>query len=338
MIVFRILCAVAISILFSTRAPAQEEKAVAQLPRPIMTVDSVANSFPGGLRFSADCSRLWTDRLDAWNVRNGEEDGSPQFNRFGDSRQIIDQAGNQESMLIAIRKTGELWFWNRTDGLRRRTLKQNGQLVAARYIDQGKRFALVFSEPPSIYYGDVDSDEDDSTVPLKTEVYKCAISPDGKLVAVQDDRDIDIWDVDQRGIRTKLKHEHKPFSFTFSHDSRWLATGTSNDNMVRLFDASRGELKCELKSHTKGDIFLSSAVYSLAFSPNGKFLASGGHDGRIIVWDLATSKPRMQTQIEGPPIVCSLVFSPDSSLLAGSFENTGAKRGIRVWEISGDTD
>jgi WD40 repeat protein len=108
--------------------------------------------------------------------------------------------------------------------------------------------------------------------------------------------------------------------------------------MVRLFETSRGELECDFKAHTKGNIFLSSAVYSLAFAPNGKWLASGGHDGRIVVWDLENRKPRWQTQIQGPPIVCSLAFSPDSSLLAASFENAGAKRGIRVWKVPSHTD
>jgi len=334
----RIIFAAAISILFSSLTPAQEVTTAAQLQRPVMTVDYVGKPFPGGLRFSADGARLWTDRLEAWSVSDGQPLESSPFKRSKGSRQIIDLVANEPSMLIAIRKSGELLFWGQIEGLRRRVLKQTGNLVAARYIDQGKRFALVFSEPPSIYFGNIDSDENDLTVPLTAEVFKCTISPDGNLVAVRNNRDIEIWDVTKGGIRTKLKHEHKPFSFTFSHDGRWIATGTSNDNMVRLFDTSRGDLECELKGHTKGTIFLSSAVYSLAFAPNGKWLASGGHDGRVVVWDLANRKPLRQTQIEGPPIVCSLAFSPDSSLLACSFENAGAKRGIWVWNVSGVTD
>lgn len=335
---FHIICMAAIFILFSSPSPAQEEAKVAQLQRPVMTVDTVSKPFPSGLRFSADCSKLWIDRLEAWSVRDAERVDSSPLKQFKKSRQIIDLVANVQSMLIAIPQSGELLFWNRKEGLKRRVLKQAGKLVAARYIDEGKRFALVFSKPPSIYYGDVDSDKNDSTVSLASDVFKCKISTDGNLIAVQNDRAIEIWDVKKGVIRTKLQHEHKPFSFTFSHDGRWIATGTSNDNMVRLFDTSQGELGCELKAHTKGTIFLSSAVYSLAFSPNGKWLASGGHDGRIVVWDLESRKPAWQTQLEGPPIVCSLAFSPDSNLLAGSFENAGAKRGIRVWKVLSGTD
>ena len=331
---FRIIFTAAVSILLSSLTPAQGETTVAQLQRPVMAVDVVGEPFPSGLRFSADSSRLWTDRLEAWSVRDGQRVDAYPFKRANKSRLVIDLVANDPFMLIAIIKPGELLFWDQDKELRRRVLKQTGKLAAARYIDQGKRFALVFAEPPSIYFGDVDSEQNDSTVSLTAELFKCTISHDGNLVAARNNRDIKIWDVKKGDIRSKLKHEHKPFAFTFSHDSRWIATGTSHDNLVRVFDTSRGALECELKAHTDGTIFLTSAVYSLAFAPNGKWLASGGHDGRVVVWDLANRKLLRQTQIEGPPIVCSLAFSPDSSLLAAGFENAGAKRGIRVWNVS----
>lgn len=335
---FQIICIAAILSLPSSLGHAQEATAIAQLPGPVMSVDFDCKPFPGGLRFSADGKRVWTDRFEAWSVADGRRLDSSQFNRFKKSHQIIDMTGNVAGMLVAVPKSGELLFWDQNDGLRQRVLKQTGEIVAARYIDRGKRFAIVYSEPPSIYYGEVESDEKDSTVPLETEIHKSAISPNGNLVAVRNKHGIDIWDVRKGDLRTKLKLEHKPFSFAFSHDGRLIATGTSNDNMVRLFDTAQGKLKGELKVHTRGTIFLTTAVYSLAFAPNGKWLASGGHDGRIVVWDLADRKPLCQAQIEGPPIVCSLAFSPDSSLLAASFENAGPQRGIRVWKVSGNTD
>jgi WD40 repeat protein len=332
------ICAAVISIVISSLGHAQEKSADAQLQRPIMSVDFDCKPFPGGLRFSADGKTVWTDRFEARSVRDGQPVDSSQFNRLKTSHQIIDLVGSVAPMLIAVPQTGELLFWDQKDGLRQRVLKQTGRIVAARYLDRGQRFALVFSKPPSIYYGDVKSDENDSIVPLETEVYKSAISADGSLVAVRNEHDIDIWDVRKGVRRTTLKLEHKPFSFAFSHDGRWIATGTSHDNLVRLFDTGQGELQSELKAHTKGTIFLGTAVYSLAFSPNGRWLASGGHDGRIVVWDLGDRRPLWQAQIEGPPIVCSLAFSPDSSLLAGSFENVGPQRGIRVWTVSDSTD
>ena len=124
---FHIFSAAAISILFSSLAPAQEETAVAQLQRPVMTVDFDGKPFPGGLRFSADGSRLWTDRLEAWSVSDGQRVDSSQFNRFKKSRQIIDLVANNESMLIAIPKSGELLFWDQNEWVTTASLETDRQ-------------------------------------------------------------------------------------------------------------------------------------------------------------------------------------------------------------------
>ena len=329
-------CCAAILGLFSSLALAQEETPNAQL-QPVMAVDLVGKPFPGGLRFSADGSTLWTERFQAWSVPDGKLEGPYPDERLKDDRLIIDQVANEHPMLVANRKSGALYFWEQDKGLRQRILKQSGDLAAARFIDQGKRFVLVFSKPPTIYFGDVDSDSNDSAVPLPIEAWAGAISHDGALVAIRNNRDITIWDVKAGGIRTKLDHEHRPFALAFSQDSQWIATGALGDNTVRLFDTSKGTLAGELEAHTKGKIFLPTGVYSLAFATNGKWLASGGHDGRVVLWDWKNRKALAQTRLKGPPIVRSLAFSTDSSLIAASFLNTQSRHPVRVWKISGDT-
>ena len=76
-----------------------------------------------------------------------------------------------------------------------------------------------------------------------------------------------------------------------------------------------------------------SPVAAVAFSPDGKLLASGVY-GRVTIWDLATAKPvKVLTNVLGA--VNDLKFSPDGRLLAvagGQPSARGEKIGEPVWK------
>ncbi len=303
---------------------------------PITRIDFKGKPFPRGLRFSSDGSQIWNDQLEAWSVPDGKvHAGSPVKQRKG--RYVIDFASKQERSLIVERRSGKTLLGTLDGRHQERRLRQTGSVMAARFLKDEKRFSVLFSDPPSLYVGSIDTDESDKVVPLPFKTDRGVIGSSGNLVVTRSGSDVRIWDVRQRKLRAQLAHKSKVFSVAISPSERFVATGAA-DNQVRLFDTAEGELVVQLSGHEEGTIFLTSAVYSLAFSPNGKQLASGGHDGRVIVWDVSTHRETFRAQIAGPPIIVSVTFSSDSRLVAASFENSGAKRGIRVWQLPTDDD
>jgi WD40 repeat protein len=81
-----------------------------------------------------------------------------------------------------------------------------------------------------------------------------------------------------------------------------------------MWDAATGQATLTLR-HT-GD------VTSLAFSPDGKRLASGSLDKTVKVWDMATGEETLT--LKRASQVMSVAFSPDGMRLAsggGEFSN-----------------
>src|SRR4029077_2183689 len=104
------------------------------------------------------------------------------------------------------------------------------------------------------------------------------------------------------------------------------------DKTVRVWDAVSGQEQRILRGHAEDDLsFLH--VNSVAFHPDGKYLASAGGSildkkGEIIIWDIPTG--RQFVSIPGHPTeVASVTFSPDGRLLVSS----DWERGVKIWDV-----
>lgn len=178
-----------------------------------------------------------------------------------------------------------------------------------------------------------------------------AFTRDGKsLVSAGDDKVVRVWDIASgktvRTIRGQVGDgpEGTIYAAGLSSDEHYLALGgwLGDPGTVRIHDFRTGEVvkiledskRYEwLKTRPKpGEVEWTltpreDVVAALAFSRDGRWLASGTGDHMVTIWDTGRWK-RLQTLSGHQGPIVTVAFSPDgTTLVSGSMDHT-----LRLWD------
>ena len=115
-------------------------------------------------------------------------------------------------------------------------------------------------------------------------VHALAYTADGKtLVAGDEDGKLRLWDIPTRQPRQTIQaHDEGVFALAVSR--RGLIATSSSPNAVKLWSAHTGERVGTLAGHQ-------NTPTALAFSPDGKRLATGSEDKTVRLWDVSGLAP-----------------------------------------------
>ena len=130
-------------------------------------------------------------------------------------------------------------------------------------------------------------------------------------------------DVHSMAVRKHLKASDRSVRCLAIHPHRnELAAGYS-DHCIRIFDLNTYALKYVLTSHT-------NSVFTIAYSPDGQHLLSGGRDAHLKGWNVAEGYSLQHSVVAHLYAINHLAFSPDGRYFAtGSMDKS-----IKVWDAA----
>ena len=281
------------------------------------------------LVFSPDGNTLingdWDGEIQVWDVNSGEKKNTFRL------PSIINMKFSPDGNTIVTSGYSGVYQWDITTGTIKNVFGGHVRWVGSlAFSPDGK--TLVSGGGDELFLWNFESGERKMAISgHTTSVNGVAFSPDGNILATSSGTRIHLLDPSTGEYKKMIFGGHwlfYHFDLTFSPDGKTLASLGSS--LPHLWDVSNTTHIAHLyKLYTPKQENTPNTDYtSIAFSPDGQFLAAGNTDKAIHLWYMGrTYITALLGHAKG---VTSIAFSRDNNLLvSGSNDQT-----VRLWDFN----
>jgi RNA polymerase sigma factor (sigma-70 family) len=312
----------------------------------------------GQVAFSADGKTVVSgsnNTVRVWDVAIGKERARHDAHRGP----LMSLAVSPDGKVLTSRGEDDtVRQWDMGTGKLLRQLQLKPGAGASAFSADGRTVAFTMPDDHVLLW-DIETDKERRALDSEVSAGDLAFSADGTMLATMTrGHEIRLWDAASGKELRRMQNEKAdgqdgpdfvmPFGrkgttgLLFSPDGQMLASienkgsirlmigggngfGAADDLSIRLWNVATGKLIRKFDSSTDG-------VTAVAFTPDGRMLATANRNQTLTLWETATGKLRAEFKSKDPSTttVLAVAFSPDGKTLAAG----GADGSIQIWDVA----
>jgi WD40 repeat protein len=242
-------------------------------------------------------------------------------------------AFNQDGRLLATGdKAGTVIIWSVKTGKKLLSFEHEGSVVDLVFDPKGIYLATG-SEDGTARLWDLHSGREVGRVSYgsndSSHVQDVDFSPDGRFFAsIAYGGSACFWDVERASEDRCVFTTGYGLSLSYSPDGKSLATSSGNVAQIWAVDSGEQQVRVEHTDYLgAAKMFHDLWVDNVAFTPDGRYLATASRDRTARIWDVKTGQEVLRLQHNAP--VDTVAFSPDGRVLV----TASAVGNIQGWEM-----
>ncbi|MGH6826257.1 caspase family protein [Methyloceanibacter sp.] len=235
-------------------------------------------------------------------------------------------------MLGSSSRDGTIKLWDVADGRLLRTLTGHvGEVRIVAFSPDGRRLASG-GEDKTLKVWDVANGSLLNSVATETAVDTAAYSPDGTLIAFNDDQTVELRSAETLNPVRVFGSGNDDVIIVPAPRDR-LIISSNGGRWVRSWDATNGQ---PIESFVQGETKLGDLVPSVGSDQGGPWLLGFNNDNKLKLWDVASPTPTIPSALVDVIVGGhGYAIAPNGRLVAATvFSRNKSEKKIRVWDAA----